>query len=199
MNIETLAIDAVKRLERNPRKHPEAQIEALMNSVTQFGQYRPLVVDEDGVILAGNGLYEALQRLGKADVRVHRIEGLTQVQKNKLILADNRTGDMSRDDFEIVDEMIRSLDDFDIPGYDPETLREMFGDTEEILENADSYGVLEDDVRERLQERRESLAEARNEATVGDTPPQAVKESSVDTEAPTERTGTVCPTCRRAW
>lgn len=196
---EIVPMDSVKPLERNPRKHPEAQIEALMSSIEQFGQYRPLVVDEEGTILAGNGLYTALTRLGWENVEVKRVTGLTRSQKDKLILADNRTGGMSRDDYEIVDEMLRELDDFEVPGYDPDVLRELLGSVEDVIEAADNFGVLDTETTERLVERSPELEEARESATVG-TPPKPAEVVSDEIKAASgEPKAKICPTCRRPW
>lgn len=196
---ETVPMDEVRLLERNPRKHPEVQIEALMSSIKQFGQYRPLVVDEEGVILAGNGLYMALTRLGRESVEVKRLSGLTRSQKDKLILADNRTGALSKDDFTIVDEMLRGLDDFEVPGYDPDVLRELLGSVEDVIETADNFGVLDTETTERLTGRSDALDEAREGVTTG-TPPKPAEVVSDETKAASgQPEAAVCPTCRRAW
>ena len=55
-----------------------------------FGQIRPIVVDENNVILAGNGLYETLLRMNKEDALVYKYEDLTEAQKKKLMIADNK-------------------------------------------------------------------------------------------------------------
>lgn len=199
MQVETVSMDDVRLLERNPRKHPEVQIEALISSVKQFGQYRPLVVDEENVILAGNGLYTAMLRMGSETVNVHRVTGLSRSQKDKLILADNRTGALSKDDFAIVDEMLRGLDDFEVPGYDPETLRELLGDVDDVIEQADSFGVLDDETRDRLTNRSEALEESREKATVGKAPAAAEREQVSDEIKDSFGAETVCPTCRRKW
>lgn len=197
MKVENVKMDEIRLLEGNPRKHPEVQIEALMSSVEQFGQYRPIVVDEGGVILAGNGLFTALGRLGKETATIHRVVGLSQSQKDKLILADNKTGSMSKDDFARIDEMLRSLDDYEVPGYDPDVLRELLGTAEDVLDTANDYGTLDDEVRERLMERVEPLNEDDERATVGTTPtPAQPVPDDVKTGA---GGGATCPTCRRAW
>lgn len=204
MKVETVGIEDVRLLERNPRKHPEAQIVELVKSIEQFGQYRPLVVDEEGVILAGNGLYEALKRAGKTTVTIQRLLGLTESQKTKLVLADNKTGSMSRDDFAVVDELLRELDDFEIPGYDPDLLREMLGDIEDVQEQAEQFGILSEADRERLVSRSPELDEAREQVRVGTPPPEAAVVGTPQQTVPEEVKQAagetkVCPTCRRAW
>ena len=197
MKIETVPLADVRLLERNPRKHPVVQIQALISSVEQFGQYRPLVVDETGVILAGNGLFTALTEMGAETASVFRVEGLSASQKDKLILADNKTGSLSKDDYARVDEMLRGLDDFEVPGYDPDVLRELLGTVEDVLETADGFGVLSEEDRARLVERSDPLAEAREGARVGSTPEPA--ESVPDDVKDAHGNVPKCPTCRRAW
>lgn len=203
MKTEIVPASKVRPLDRNPRKHPERQIIELVKSIEQFGQYRPLVVDEDGVILAGNGLYEALIRLGHEKVAIHRITGLTKAQKNKLILADNRTGDLSLDDYDIVDELLRELEDFEVPGYDPDVIRELLATAEETLAEAEEYGRLDEEAITTLQSRQMDHDE---QVTVGTPPPPAqtvvqVAEPAPEATRARDKTSgeTYCPTCGRSW
>lgn len=197
MKVEVVKMDEVRLLDRNPRKHPEVQIEALVSSYQQFGQYRPLVVDEDGIILAGNGLYTSMTRAGAETVSVHRLEGLSRSQKDKLILADNKTGSLSKDDFAVVDEMLRGLDDFEVPGYDPDVLRELLGTVDVVIDNANTFGVLDTETRDRLTDRRDDLDTARAGAQTGSTPRAA--EMVSDDVKDAHGGGAICPTCRRSW
>ena len=170
METITIPITEVHPLEVNPRRHPEKQLNELVRSLEQFGQYRPLVVDEDGVILAGNGLHAALLRTGATEVTVYRATGLSETQKKKLILSDNKTGDLSNDDFDVMEQMLRELEDFEVPGYGPEMLRGIIADAEDVLEDANSYGVLSDEDREGLLSHRDEVQEANAGASVGTAP-----------------------------
>lgn len=53
----------------NIRRHSDKQITEYIRSVEMFGQIKPLVVDEHGEIIAGNGLFEALTRMGREPLR----------------------------------------------------------------------------------------------------------------------------------
>lgn len=170
MKTDLVPIEQVQLLERNPRRHPERQMIELIKSVEQFGQYRPLVIDEKNQILAGNGLFEAMKRAGQTEVAVHRIEHLTEEQKTKLVLADNKTGDMSSDDFAVVDEMLRELADFEVPGYDPDVLRQLIATAEETTASAQEYGVLDPAQVARLNDRAAPIDEANQGVTVGQLP-----------------------------
>lgn len=227
MKTELVAIDTVRPLDRNPRRHPEKQLAELVKSIEQFGQYRPLVVDEDGLILAGNGLHTALKRAGVAKVSVYRMKGLSEDQKRKLILADNKTGDLSNDDFDVIEAMVRELDDYEVPGFDPDVLRGIIAEAEDVLADADDYGRLDDRELDALRASQEDIAAADEQATVGTPPPPISATGSgapagleeetspvVDLDFSTgtpagdaladavetrKREGHVCPACGRGW
>lgn len=86
----TLKLSELVRPERNIRIHTEKQLEEFERSVRMFGQIRPIVVDEKNTILAGNGLYETLLRMGEEQALVYKYEDLTESQKKKLMIADNK-------------------------------------------------------------------------------------------------------------
>ena len=65
MNVTTMLISELKKPERNVRIHTEQQIKEFERSIKMFGQIRPIVVDENNVILAGNGLYDTLLKMGR--------------------------------------------------------------------------------------------------------------------------------------
>lgn len=123
MKVQTVPLDTLKAPARNVRVHPEAQIIELMRAVSMFGQTRPVVIDEDQTILAGNGLVMALRRLGKLTVEVFRIAGLSNNAKHKLMLSDNKIFMLGHDDYDGIMALVRGLDnDFDIPGFDANLL-----------------------------------------------------------------------------
>ena len=64
MNIRKMPLSSLQRPEQNVRMHTEKQLKEFERSVSMFGQLRPIVADEAGVILAGKGLFENLLRLG---------------------------------------------------------------------------------------------------------------------------------------
>ena len=74
----------------NARLHASGQIEQIKASMLAFGFTNPLLVDEDGVLIAGHGRLEAAQALGMAKVPVIVLRHLSASQKDALRLADNR-------------------------------------------------------------------------------------------------------------
>lgn len=198
MKIETVAIDSVQRLIRNPRRHPERQIEAMVTGIEMFGQYRPLVVDEKGDILAGNGLHLALERSGATKVAIHRKTGLTQDEKTKLVLYDNRSSDLSSDDYEVIEELLGTLSDFEVPGFDPDMIRELMSSAEELGTVHKDYGIIPDEVAAGLRAKEGATDEENSQAPVGK-PPAPLAAAPDDEEALVGEPGEVCPTCHRAW
>ena len=67
MNVVKKPLAELRRPERNVRMHTDKQLKEFRRSVEMFGQIRPIVIDEGGVILAGNGLFETLLAMGHAD------------------------------------------------------------------------------------------------------------------------------------
>ena len=136
-------LSELKRPERNVRMHTDKQLVEFRRSVEMFGQIRPIVCDEAGVILAGNGLYETLLSMGRTEADCYVVEGLTENEKKKLMLADNRIFDLGVDDMKAFDEFIAELgNDLDVPGFDDELLRSLVADEAEIDEMMSSYGLI---------------------------------------------------------
>lgn len=71
MKVIKKRLDDLKHPEKNVRIHSEQQIRELKRSLEKFGQTRALVVDENNVILIGNGLYEAMVSLGYQEASVY--------------------------------------------------------------------------------------------------------------------------------
>ena len=144
MKITKIKLTDLKRPERNVRMHTDKQINEFKRSVSQFDQIRPIVVDEDYVIIAGNGLYDTLLALGRETADCLVKTGLTENQKKKLMLADNRIFSLGTDDLDAFDAIIQELkDDLDIPGYDDELLQSLVAATEEITEQLVEYGTID--------------------------------------------------------
>ena len=106
MKVTKKPLSDLRRPERNVRMHTDKQLKEFRRSVEMFGQIRPIVVDEAGVILAGNGLYETLLSMGHTEADCYVVSGLTEAQKKKLMLADNRVFDLGVDDLAALDEFV---------------------------------------------------------------------------------------------
>ena len=110
----TLGINEIQPYERNPRRN-DAAVDDLVESIKQAGYIAPIIVDENNVILAGHTRYKALQKIGKADALVMKVTGMTEAQKRKYRLLDNKVSEKSGWDYELLDW---ELEDIDFEGYD---------------------------------------------------------------------------------
>jgi hypothetical protein len=88
--IELWPIDRLRQYERNPRTHSEAQVHQIAASMIEFGWTNPVLVDEQGGVLAGHGRLLAARKLGLAEVPVIRFEHLSEAQKRAYLIADNQ-------------------------------------------------------------------------------------------------------------
>ena len=203
MNIRKMPLSSLKRPEQNVRMHTEKQLKEFERSVSMFGQLRPIVADEAGVILAGNGLFETLLRLGWEEADVLRVEGLTENQKKKLMLADNKIFGLGVDDLETFDAFLVDLkDDLDIPGFDEDLLKSMVAQAEEVTEKLQEYGTLDEDEIEEIKAagERKDLYMTTGVADKGEA--DKPKEDVPGQEEPKEpvRQYVVCPHCgEKIW
>lgn len=94
-NNNTLSIEykSVKELivyARNTRTHSDEQVTQLMGSIKEFGWTNPVLIDEEGVLIAGHGRLMAAERLALEEVPAITLTGLTEAQKQAYRIADNR-------------------------------------------------------------------------------------------------------------
>jgi len=130
VKIETVATDSLRFDEANARKHSEQNLDAIIASLEAFGQRKPIVINAENVVLAGNGTLEAALRLGWKDIAVARVPAeWSREQQMAYALADNRSAELAEWDQEKLDEQVFELQaaDFDVValGFDmPEGLGE---------------------------------------------------------------------------
>jgi ParB-like chromosome segregation protein Spo0J len=91
---------------KNVKKHDDAQVAKIIESVQQFGWTQPIVIDEANVIIAGHGRRLAATKLSMKQVPVLVLRGLTDEQKRALRLADNRTNEGGIDTLMFREEML---------------------------------------------------------------------------------------------
>lgn len=91
----TVRLDEIQSNPDNPRTIKQQQLKKLQKSLREFPemmQLRPIVVDENNVILGGNMRYQALKANGTAKTEVIKVTGLTDHQKREFIIKDNVAG-----------------------------------------------------------------------------------------------------------
>jgi hypothetical protein len=93
----------------NARLHPERNMDAILDSLCLYGQRVPLVIrKQDMMIAAGNGRFEAMQQLGWTCCACS-VRNMTDVEFTGFALADNRSAELARWDFEVVSRLERLL------------------------------------------------------------------------------------------
>jgi ParB-like chromosome segregation protein Spo0J len=161
MKIEQVLISKLQFQEKNVRIHPQSQIDEIKRSITQFGQYKPIIIDENNKILAGNGFTLALQQMGEKHVLAYRISNLTENQKKKLLIVDNRIFELGTSDTHNLFKLVKELQlegDLDLPGYSEELLNDLVGNVsvDDIIKN---YGDITGDRELEMQQTSKELEE----------------------------------------
>ena len=84
------ATGSLKPDPRNARTHSKRQLQQLVASIRQFGFTNPVLIDPEGVLIAGHGRLLAAKSIGMAEVPTIELVGLNDAQKRALRLADNK-------------------------------------------------------------------------------------------------------------
>lgn len=114
----------IKPYGHNPRIN-DASVDYVANSIQQFGFKQPIVVDRDMVIIAGHTRLKAAKQLGLKEVPVLIADDLTPEQVKAYRLADNKVGEFSMWDFDLLDMELGEIEDIEMGDFG-------FGDNEAI-------------------------------------------------------------------
>jgi len=105
----------LKSSPRNARTHSKKQVAQIVASIEEFGFTNPILIDETNEIIAGHGRLAAARELNMASVPCIVLDGLTQLQKRALMLADNKLAMNADWDLELLAEELRQLSVPDLP------------------------------------------------------------------------------------
>ena len=108
-SMKTLPIEQIKPYENNPRLNDDA-VEAVRKSMEQCGYIAPIVVDENNVVLAGHTRLKALKEMGAKECEVLEVTGLSDDEKRKYRLLDNKTNELALWDFDALADELEWLD-----------------------------------------------------------------------------------------
>ncbi len=95
MKVEEIDIDLIKPYKNNPREIPMESVQKVMNSIREFGNNQPIVVDNENVIVVGHTRWKALKQLGKAKAFVVKRD-FPKGQAMAYRIMDNRSGEESK-------------------------------------------------------------------------------------------------------
>lgn len=109
MELKKFKISEIKPYSKNPRNNDGA-VEAVMQSIKQCEYIAPIILDEDNIILAGHTRFKALKKLGYKEVECIIKTGLSEEQKKKYRLLDNKTNELAEWDFDLLAEEMEGLD-----------------------------------------------------------------------------------------
>jgi len=113
---------AIDKLHPHPDNPNRGDINAISQSLQEFGQYRSVVATSDGTILAGHHVVEAAKRDGWTQIRVDILD-VDEATARKIMLADNRIADLGLGpDLDLLLEALEKVDDFTGTGFDDEYL-----------------------------------------------------------------------------
>lgn len=118
IEIQMVSIDEIKPYANNPR-NIEGAIEAVKNSIKEFGMKVPLVIDKDNVIICGHTRYIACQELEYKEIPCIKAEDLNEKQVKAFRLADNKVAEMATWDFDLLEQELELIEtDMSMFGFD---------------------------------------------------------------------------------
>lgn len=132
MKVQNVSIQNVKPYPKNPRDN-DAGVDAVANSIKEFGWQQPIVVDNDNVIIVGHTRYKAAKKLGMKQVPVVVADKLTDEQAKAYRLADNKTGELTGWDDDLLNDELDGILDIDMSDFGFEL--DIPGDEEEVQED----------------------------------------------------------------
>jgi ParB-like chromosome segregation protein Spo0J len=107
---------------KNARYHPESQIRKIKSAVKAYGFTNPLLIDEKNRLLAGHGRLVAARELHMTEVPCIVVSGLTDAQKQGLMISDNRLAEEATWDNDLLLEALGELStegfDLELTGFD---------------------------------------------------------------------------------
>ena len=109
MNIVMKKVSELKAYENNPRNN-DAAVDAVANSIEEFGFKVPIVITKDDVIIAGHTRLKASLKLGLATVPCIVADDLTEGQIKAFRLADNKTAELASWDFSKLESELASIE-----------------------------------------------------------------------------------------
>lgn len=133
MKVEEVFIGSLHFDPANARKHPEKNMNAIMASLAKFGQEKPIVVDKNNCVLAGNGTLAAAKALGWEKIWVKRSqhEGAMAIA---YAIADNRSSSLAEWEMDTLGSHLQGLQE---EGWDLEELGFELDDLDDFEDLAD--------------------------------------------------------------
>lgn len=139
--IKRRKVDDLIPYARNARTHSDEQVAQLAASIKEWGWTTPVLVDEDGEIIAGHGRVMAARKLGIEEVPTMTATGWTKAQKQAYVLADNQLPQNAGWDIDLLKVEMQDLSgegfDLSLIGFDDGAIMNLALPVEEGQTNAD--------------------------------------------------------------
>jgi DNA modification methylase len=141
LRIQIRPVNSLVPYDRNARSHSEEQVGQIAQSIAEFGWTNPILVDVEGVIVAGHARVAAAKRLGITEVPIIILDRLTEQQRRALVLADNQLALNAGWDEEILRAELTRLQaeayDLAVLGFNDQELQELLAQAEPAAGNTD--------------------------------------------------------------
>lgn len=131
MQIINKNINEIKPYERNPRKNDEA-VKYVAESIKQFGFKVPIIIDKDGIIVAGHTRYKASKELKLEEIPCVIADDLSDEQIKAYRLADNKVNEKSEWDFELLTNELEDICNIDMTNFGFENFDINWDDVEDL-------------------------------------------------------------------
>jgi|TARA_R110000772_G_scaffold79446_2_gene169898 DNA modification methylase len=140
--IERRKVDALIPYARNARTHSDEQVAQLAASIKEWGWTTPVLIDEDGEIIAGHGRVMAARKLDIDEIPTMTASGWTKAQKQAYVLADNQLPQNAGWDMDLLSVEMKDLDsegfDLSLIGFGDDIMANMLVDPTEGLTDEDA-------------------------------------------------------------
>ena len=140
MEIVNIPIGDIKQFEFNAKLHPKDQVEQIKRSILEFGFNDPIAIDENNVLIEGEGRLLAQREIGAETIPCIRLNHLTDAQKRAYVLAHNKLTLNSGFDLERLQSELKFLSahtfDVSLTGFDATELNDLL------------YGKTLDDIKD---------------------------------------------------
>ena len=118
LRIEYIALKDLKPYEKNARKHDKEDVATIEASIRDYGMCDPIGIWSDkNIIVEGHGRLQALKNMGYTEAPCIRLDHLTDEQRRGYAIAHNKTAENSEWDYELLDEEMAALPDFDFEDF----------------------------------------------------------------------------------
>tara|TARA_R100000458_G_scaffold59625_1_gene70829 strand:+ start:1792 stop:2340 length:549 start_codon:yes stop_codon:yes gene_type:complete len=149
MEIKDTPIEDLKTDPFNVREHDEANIKAIAKSLQEFGQQKPIVINSEGIVIAGNGTLGAAMSLGWESIKTVKTR-LANEEAVAFAIADNRTAELAVWDEESLAQVLDQLDEplRDATGFSEEDFRLLLAKLEPWGDGMDNGTESDEDIAE---------------------------------------------------